>query len=365
MFYFILVANNVFLNILNLLKIMIVLGIETSCDETSVSIVKKNKKRLSGKVICERTLSQISKHKAFGGVVPELASREHSEALHILVKKVLKNSGLTLNQINAFAATTGPGLLGGLLIGSNYAKTLALASKKPFFSVNHLQGHILVSRMEKKISFPFLCLLVSGGHTQILIAKSYKKFILLGETLDDALGEAFDKTAKILGLDYPGGPLLEKLALKSSNVQEKFNLPRPLINEKSFNFSFSGLKTAIRRVVQNGINEDEKSDLANEFQLCITDCLIAKIEKAIAFFKNKFDNNYFVLAGGVASNNFVREKLQKLCKKKKMSFYVPKPKLCVDNATMIAWTGIEKLLNGEKGDSLQFSPRPRWGLEKL
>ena len=343
---------------------MRVLGIETSCDETSVSIVESLSESSYGKIIAEQTLSQIAQHRPYGGVVPELSFREHSNALDLLVKKTLEISKINPKKIDAFAATTGPGLLGGLIIGSNYAKGLSIASKKPFLSINHLQAHILVSRMYKKINFPFLCLLVSGGHTQILIAKSYNKFKLLGETLDDALGEAYDKTAKLLGLEYPGGPEIEKLAKKSCG-KYKFNLPRPLIQKKNFDFSFSGLKTAIRRVSQEKINKNKKADLANEFQESIAECLTRKLERAIDYFKKKYDEKSFILAGGVASNNFIRKKLKKLCEKKYMTFYVPEQKLCIDNATMIAWTGIEKLQNGEKGDSILLKPKPKWSLESL
>ena len=343
---------------------MIVLGIETSCDETSVAIVEKKKKQIFGNVLSENTFSQIKKHKIFGGVVPELASREHSKILHKLVKQTLKDSGLPLERMDAFAATLGPGLLGGLLIGSNYSKALALAEKKPFLSINHLQGHILVSRMKKKIKFPFLCLLVSGGHTQILIALDFNKFKLIGETLDDALGEAFDKTAKIMGFEYPGGPIIEKLALKSKK-KNFFKLPRPLINHKNCDFSFSGLKTSVRRIFENKFKESLKNDLAYEFQNSVTECLLVKTERAIKLFKKSYGTGALIFSGGVASNKFIRSKLKLLCEKLMVEFVVPESSLCIDNATMIAWTGIEKLQNGETGDSLDFSPKPRWGLEGL
>ncbi len=294
---------------------MIVLGIETSCDETSVAIVKKKKKSLLGDVLSENTLSQVKKHKKFGGVVPELAFREHSNTLNYLVKKTLKQSGLTLNEIDAFAATIGPGLLGGLIIGSNYAKTLALTSRKPFIAINHLQGHILVTRMKRKVKFPFLCLLVSGGHTQLLLVRKYNDFKLIGETLDDALGEAFDKVAKLLGYSYPGGPIIEKLALKAKN-NVNFNLPEPLLNTNDFNFSFSGIKTAARKIIYNSFNKKLKYELAKNFQDCVTNCLIAKCSKAIDSYKKNEKINSFVLAGGVASNKFIRKRFANLCNKK-------------------------------------------------
>ncbi len=321
---------------------MIVLGIETSCDETSVAIVEKKTNESKGRVLSEKTLSQIKKHKKFGGVVPELASREHSNCLNYLVKSTLKESGLSLRNIDAFSATLGPGLLGGLLIGSNYAKALALASDKPFVAVNHLQGHILVARMREKIDFPFLCLLISGGHTQLLIAKNYNFFELIGETLDDALGEAFDKVAKLLGYSYPGGPVIEKLA-KKSNGKISFNLPKPLIKSNDLNFSFSGIKTAVRKITSNSFNSNNKYDLAREFQDSVTECLEVKCEKAIHYFKKKYKKGKFIFAGGVASNLYIRNKLKNLCEKKFIEFVVPEQKLCVDNATMIAWAALERL----------------------
>ncbi len=343
---------------------MIILGIETSCDETSVAIIEKKPSQKFGKVLSEKTLSQIDKHKKFGGVVPELASREHSNSINFLVEKALSASKVSLNKIDAFAATLGPGLLGGLLIGSNYAKTLALALNKPFIAINHLQGHLLIPRMKKEINFPFLCLLVSGGHTQLVIAKKYNNFELIGETLDDALGEAFDKVAKLLGYSYPGGPIIEKLALKS-NGEVSFKLPKPLINSKDLNFSFSGIKTAVRKVTDDFFEKKNESHLAKEFQENVTECLIIKSEKAINLFKTKYRSGFFVLAGGVASNKYIRKELQSLCKRMCMKFIAPEQKLCVDNATMIAWAAIERLENKKKSDPLELEPKPRWALGSL
>ena len=218
--------------------------------------------------------------------------------------------------------------------------------------------------MNKKIDFPFLCLLVSGGHTQILVAENYKKFTLLGETLDDALGEAFDKTAKLLGLDYPGGPELEKLAMKSNGLK-KYDLPLPLANKDDFNFSFSGLKTSIRRIVQNDFKDCDKFDLALSFHESVSKCLTIKVRKAIKFFKKKYNEGFFVITGGVASNKYIRKNLKTLCQQENIKFYVPAPRLCVDNATMVAWSGIERFVNGDEGDSLSLRPKPRWNLEEL
>ena len=343
---------------------MIVMGIETSCDETSVSIVRKSDSSPTGIILGEITVSQIEKHQPYGGVVPELSSREHIKYLDKTVKKVIKNSGIKVCQIDAFAATTGPGLLGGLLVGSNYAKALSISSNKPFLSVNHLQAHVLVPRMKNNIKFPFLVLLISGGHTQLLIAKDYNNFQLLGQTLDDAVGEAFDKTAKLLGLKYPGGPQIEKIA-RLNRLKEVIDLPRPLIRSKNFNFSFSGLKTSIRRIIENKTKRIDKNHIAFNFQNAILDCLLDRTALAMDFFKTKYNNKYFILSGGVASNKFIRKGFRKLAREKNFNFFVPESKLCTDNGTMIAWAGVEKLINGEKNNCISISPKPRWPLESL
>ena len=222
----------------------------------------------------------------------------------------------------------------------------------------------MVSRLKKKINFPFLSLLLSGGHTQLLIAKKYNKFEIIGETLDDALGEAFDKTSRLLGYGYPGGPIIEKLAFKGTNTNF-FKLPKPLLKSNNFNFSFSGLKTSIRRITEKPLNKTLQYNLANEFQECITEILVAKCEKAINLFKKKMNLQSFILAGGVASNKFIRKKFDFLCKQHCIEFIVPEKKLCVDNATMIAWAGIERLNKIKKSDSLTMHPKPRWSLEDL
>ena len=343
---------------------MIVFGIETTCDETSVSIVEKKKNKEFGDILVEETLSQIIKHKEFGGVVPELASREHSKNLDYLVKRSIKSSKINFNKIDAYAAATGPGLLGALLVGTNYAKALAVASNKPFISVNHLQGHVLVSRMNKKINFPFLCLIVSGGHCQIILAHNERKFKIIGESVDDAVGEVFDKTSNILGYGYPGGPIIEKLA-KKKKKKFKFNLPKPLLKDKTFNLSFSGLKTAVRRIIESGLKKDEKYDLAYQFQEVITICLLEKVKRALKYYKKKYNINDFVLSGGVASNLFIRESFEQMCTKEEITFFAPESKLCVDNASMIAWAGIEMLRNGKIESKINLSPQPRWRIDRL
>lgn len=342
---------------------MIVLGIETSCDETSVSIVQRQDG--FGNILSEQTLSQISKHNKYGGVVPELASREHSKNIDRLFKRTLKKSKISLSEIDAFAATTGPGLLGALLVGTNYAKSLAITTKKPFFAVNHLQAHVLVSRINTRINFPFLCLLVSGGHCQILLVLDYNKFKVLGETLDDAVGEVFDKTARAMGYSYPGGPIIENLAKKSKG-KFNFKLPKPLINKNTCDLSFSGLKTSVRRIIDKGISEEQKFDLALSFQNTVSECLLNKVELALKRCTSKGLNlNGFVLSGGVASNSFIRKKFKILCKKKNIIFYVPDKKLCVDNATMIAWAALEMIANGRNFSKIHLSPNPRWRIDSL
>jgi len=343
---------------------MLVLGIETSCDETAVALVKKNKSKFGGKIIKEIVLSQAKKHEIFGGVVPEISSREHILSLKKITQTILKQSNIKVSNIDAFAATCGPGLNGGLLIGSNFAKSLSIGLNKPFFAINHLQAHILVSRVKKKIEFPFLVLLISGGHTQLIIAKAYNKFEIIGETIDDAVGEAFDKTAKILGLGYPGGPKIEMLAKKSKR-QNIVLLPRPMIKKKNLDFSFSGLKTAVRRKVENKNSKDKNSDLAYSFQLAVSECLLDRCSKGINKFLKLFGKGHFLMAGGVASNKYLREKMVELCNKKDMTFFAPDPRLCVDNASMVAWTAIERIVNGEKGDSIKFLPNPRWSINEL
>ncbi|MBH43644.1 MAG: tRNA (adenosine(37)-N6)-threonylcarbamoyltransferase complex transferase subunit TsaD [Rickettsiales bacterium] len=343
---------------------MLVLGIETSCDETAVSLVKKNKRKFGGKVINEIVLSQTKEHSVFGGVVPEISSREHIRSLKKITQTILKKSNINVSEIDAFAATCGPGLNGGLLIGSNFAKSLSIGLNKPFFAINHLQAHILVSRVTEKIEFPFLVLLISGGHTQLVIAKAYNSFEIIGETIDDAVGEAFDKTAKILGLGYPGGPEIEVLAKKSKRKNIVL-LPRPMIKKKNLDFSFSGLKTAIRRKVEKKTSKDFSIDLAYSFQLAVSDCLIDRCNGGINKFLKEFGKGYFLMAGGVASNKYLRKKIAELCTKKGMTFFAPNPKLCIDNASMIAWTAIERIVNGESGDSIRFLPNPRWSINEL
>lgn len=343
---------------------MIVMGIESSCDETGISLIeRKNKKNV---IKYETVLSQISKHQKYGGIVPEISSREHIKYLDKLVKDMISRSEISIEKIDAFSATMGPGLLGGLIIGSNYAKSLSLALKKPFYAINHLQAHALIPRLDTDIQFPFLVLLISGGHSQIILVKKTSEYEIWGETLDDALGEAFDKTAQLLGLSYPGGPEIEKCALNSKGTKN-YNFPRPMINKENLNFSFSGLKTAVRREAKlNKLSEMVINDISFNFQYSVLDCLIKKCEKAIDLFRKKINYDLsLVVSGGVASNSFIRNGFLKLARSKEIKLVIPEPKYCVDNATMVAWACIERIISGDPGDSLNTMPKPRWPLDEL
>ena len=341
-----------------------ILGIESSCDETSISVVEKS---TSGKIkiLSNIVKSQLNVHENFGGVVPELAARAHSEVIDKLILMALKKAKIKFKDLNAVAATSGPGLLGGLLVGVIAAKTLSSVLGIPFIAINHLEGHALSVHLEKKIEYPYLLLLVSGGHTEFTIINKFNNYKRIGTTLDDALGEAFDKTARLLNLGYPGGPEIEKIA-KDGN-ENKFKLPKPLIHEKNCHFSFSGLKSSIAQTVhKNKINLKFKKDMAASFQKTIVDILSIKTEKAIEIFKKttrRKSRATIVIAGGVAANQYLRASLKKLEKNNDCEFFFPSIKLCTDNGAMIALAGLEryerKLFN-----KLTFKPRPRWPLDK-
>ena len=332
---------------------MLVLGIETSCDETAVALVKKNTSKFGGKIIKEIVLSQAKKHEIFGGVVPEISSREHILSLKKITQTILKQSNIKVSNIDAFAATCGPGLNGGLLIGSNFAKSLSIGLNKPFFAINHLQAHILVSRVKKKIEFPFLVLLISGGHTQLIIAKDYNKFEIIGETIDDAVGEAFDKTAKILGLGYPGGPKIEMLAKKSER-QNIVLLPRPMIKKKNLDFSFSGLKTAATNFLNN-LDPNEKltkADFAASYQEAIVDSLLSNFVKAV----NETGVKNISGGGGVMANSRLREKMNIFAENNDLNIYLPTPKLSTDNAAMICVAAQNNLITNDiNADDVRLS----------
>ena len=337
------------------------LGIETSCDETAASVVRE-KADGTGEILSNVVSSQIEEHKEFGGVVPEIAARAHVEKIEYIIKKAIRESNLDLNNIDGISATAGPGLIVCLTVGLNAGKAIAGSLKKPFVAINHLEGHALSPKINKKIKFPYLLLLISGGHTQFLEVIGVNNYKRLGTTIDDALGEAFDKTAKLLGIEFPGGPKIEEWAKKGN--ENYFQLPKPILKKGGCNLSFAGLKTAVLKISKKIRNKKEKYHLAASFQKTINEILYEKTKVAMnEFLKNtKNKTNNFVIAGGVAANLKIRESLTKLAKEKKFSPIFPPINLCGDNAAMIAWAGIERYkLN--LIDDLKFPSKARWPLD--
>ncbi len=341
-----------------------VLGIETSCDETAAAIVSADRQILSHALI-----SQIDEHIEFGGVVPEIAARSHITYLPWLVQKALDEASMDVGDLDAIAATTGPGLVGGLMVGMLTAKAMAQASDKPFIAVNHLEGHALTARLIDDTAFPFLLLLVSGGHCQLLEVSGVGLYNRLGTTIDDAVGEAFDKTAKLLGLDYPGGPAVEKAAALGN--PRRFKLPRPLTSKAGCNFSFSGLKTAVRRIAEDCANKrgalyrEDVADICAAFQVAVGDCLIDRTTHAIMQFRENHDEPLpaLVVAGGVAANQYLRGRLSTLAREQNFKFVTPPVPLCTDNAAMIAWAGLERFAIDPKLNDKDIACRPRWPLD--
>ena len=339
------------------------LGIETSCDETAAAIVKE-KSDGTAEILSNIVSSQIDEHKEFGGVVPELAARAHVEKIEFVVKKSIKESNLNFDDLSGVAATAGPGLIVCLTVGLNIGKAIAGSLNKPFIAVNHLEGHALSPKINKKIEFPYLVLLISGGHTQFLEVNGVNKYKRLGTTIDDALGEAFDKTAKLLGIEFPGGPMIEEWAKKGDG--NYFKLPKPILKKGGCNLSFAGLKTAVLRTTKKIKNEKEKYHLAASFQKTINEILYEKTKIAMEeYLKDKKNiTNTFVIAGGVASNLSIRKNLIKLAEKKNFISVFPPLNLCSDNAAMIAWAGIERY-KINLIDNLEFLSKARWPLDNL
>jgi len=337
------------------------LGIETSCDETAAAIVKE-KSDGTAEILSNIVSSQIDEHKEFGGVVPELAARAHVEKIEFVVKKSIKESNLNFDDLSGVAATAGPGLIVCLTVGLNIGKAIAGSLNKPFIAVNHLEGHALSPKINKKIEFPYLVLLISGGHTQFLEVNGVNKYKRLGTTIDDALGEAFDKTAKLLGIEFPGGPIIEEWAKKGDG--NYFKLPKPILKKGGCNLSFAGLKTAVLRTSKKLKNEKEKYHLAASFQKTINEILYEKTKIAMEeYLKDKKNiTNTFVIAGGVASNLSIRKNLIKLAEKKNFISVFPPLNLCSDNAAMIAWAGIERY-KINLIDNLEFPSKARWPLD--
>jgi len=331
---------------------MLVLGIESSCDETAAALVTGDRR-----ILAQAIASQDAAHAPYGGVVPEIAARAHAERLTPLVEQVLREANVTLADCDAVAATAGPGLIGGVMVGLVTAKALAMASDKPLLAVNHLEGHALSPRLaDPDLAFPYALLLVSGGHCQLLLVEGIGRYRRLATTIDDALGEAFDKTAKILHLGFPGGPAVERLAAEGD--PKAVPLPRPLMGSAEPHFSFAGLKSAVLRAHESGAYN--AADIAASFQQAAIDCLRDRTTRAL---DSMGEVTALVVAGGVASNRSVRAALEDIAASRALRFVAPPPILCTDNAAMIAWAGVERLKAGFPADPLDVSARPRWPLD--
>ena len=341
---------------------MQILGIETSCDETAVAIVGDQTPRIRANLV----LSQLAEHQRFGGIVPEVAARAHLAHLDRLVGRALVEARVGWDALDAIAATGGPGLIGGVMVGVMLAKSIALARNLPFLAVNHLEGHALTARLTDNVPFPYLLLLVSGGHCQLLIVEGVGRYRRLGTTVDDAAGECFDKGAKLLGLGFPGGPAIERTA--ATGDPARFPLPRPLKGRPGCDFSFSGLKTALREIVvakggASALSARDVADLSASLQAAISESLVERSSHAIRLFRRQHPaGSHLVVAGGVAANRALRDALAGLAARHELAFVAPPPALCTDNGAMIAWAGLERLKTGLV-DGLDFAPRPRWPLD--
>lgn len=340
----------------------LVLGIETSCDETAAAVVSRTPDG-RGRIVAEVLRAQWEEHRAFGGVVPEIAARAHAECLDEVIRLALKKAGIGLPALDAIAAAAGPGLIGGLLVGLTAAKALALALKKPLIAVNHLEAHALTVGLTDGVKPPYLLLLVSGGHTQILRVDGVGRYVRLGTTIDDALGEAFDKTAKLIGLPQPGGPAIEEAA--KSGRADRFPLPRPLIGRPEPNFSFAGLKTAVRQAWEAlpAPTEADQRDLAASFQAAVIESVADRVRRAIEIEAASLSpSRVLVIAGGVAANRQLKERLERVAAGAHYRLVVPPIRLCTDNGVMIAWAGAERLALGLTV-GLEVTARPRWPLD--
>lgn len=343
-------------------NIMLLMGIETSCDETAAAVVSSD-----GEIRSNVILSQLDEHRPYGGVVPEIAARSHLQHLPEIIESALKGANAEFKDLTGVAATAGPGLIGGVMVGLMAAKSIALVHGIPFAAIHHMEAHALTARLTDTVSFPYLALLISGGHCQFVAVEGPGTYQILGATVDDAIGEAFDKTAALLGLEYPGGPAIEKVA--RNGRANAYPLPRPMAGRPNCDFSFSGLKTAVRKLVErlDDNPEDAKvvSDLAASFQCAAADVVGDRTMNAIKDFKDRFPNgSTLVVAGGVAANQAVRQVLQEIADGEQMRFVAPPVPLCTDNGAMVAWAGIERLEAG-LADSFDFAPRPRWPLDEL
>lgn len=339
---------------------MIVLGIETSCDETAAAVVDDN-----GAILANEVLSQTDEHRPYGGIVPEVAARSHLDHVDRLVAKAMEAAGIGFEKLDGVAVTGGPGLIGGVIVGVMTAKAIAAVHGLPFVAVNHLEGHALTARLTGDAAFPYLLLLISGGHCQLQVVEGPGRYTRLGTTIDDALGEAFDKVSKMLGLGYPGGPAVEAAAANGNDA--RFALPRPLKGKPGCDFSFSGLKAAVRRSIEalpaGPLTKTDVADMCASFQGAAGDAVVDRCRNAIETFRAAHpDGAHLVVAGGVAANAYLRTRLNDLATETGLTLMAPPLALCTDNAAMIAWAGIERLKRGHT-DALDFAPRPRWPLD--
>ena len=340
----------------------LILGIESSCDETAASIISENNQG-NPVVLSNIVSSQVDVHKEFGGVVPELAARSHIEKIDWIVQKAIDDSGRKIQEIDAVASTAGPGLIVCLSVGLSFGKAFAASLNKPFIAVNHLEGHALSPKLNSELNYPYLLLLISGGHSQYLSVKNLSEYKRLGTTIDDAIGEAFDKTAKLLGIEFPGGPHIEVLAKKGN--PNKYELPKPIFNKGGCNLSFAGLKTAILKISKKIKTDQEKFDLAASFQKTVIEILYKKTKIAFTEFERQIEpkEKKFVVAGGVAANNEIRNMLINLCNEENYQPIFPPINLCGDNAAMIAMVGLEKY-KLKQFDNLDYPAKPRWPLDE-
>ena len=372
----------------------VILGVETSCDETSVSLVRTSGIAGSGVILSNVVLSQIEHHAPYGGVVPEIAAREHLSHIDHVVKAALAEAGMSLSNVDAIAATAGPGLIGGVMIGLTAAKAMALSVNRPLIPINHLEAHALTCRLGEDVSFPYLLLLVSGGHCQLIEVQGLGRYKAYGQTLDDAVGEAFDKAAKFLGLGYPGGPMVEKHAglaqarrgelrgelraeidanpaLSRREIEATYRLPRPLKGTENCNFSFSGLKTALQHLAMSlaPLSPEIVDEICLSFQTAVLDCLLDRSARAMEIFTTANpEAKHFVIAGGVAANQALRGAMEKLTNEHGLQLTVAAPELCTDNGAMVAWAGAEYYCTGKYSalsEALQVGARARWPLSEM
>jgi len=343
---------------------MIVLGIETTCDETAAAVVERDADG-RGRILSNIILSQVSEHAAFGGVVPEIAARAHVEALDVVIGQAMREAGQDYDAIDGIAAAAGPGLIGGVIVGLTTAKAIALVKNKPLIAINHLEAHALTARLTDATPFPYCLFLASGGHTQILAVRGVGDYVRLGTTQDDAIGEAFDKTAKLLGLGYPGGPQVEKEAVRGDAA--RFALPRPMHGRKEADFSLSGLKTALRMEAEKiaPLSEQDVADLCAAFQQAVVDVVLDRLRAGLCLFRAQYGApTALVAAGGVAANLAIRKVLHRLAFEVGTVLVAPPLELCTDNGAMIAWAGCERLAL-DMSDGLDIAPRARWPLDEV